>query len=58
MNLAMSTAPTKAVPADTSTATPKASVKATLAASTSPAAASAGNLDATLSAAPTESDAA
>lgn len=55
MNLAISTAPTKAVPADTSTAMPKASVKATFAAAANPPATSAGNLDATRSAAPTES---
>ena len=47
MNPAMSTAPVRATPADMSTATPSASVKAILAASSSPPATSAGSMDAT-----------
>ncbi len=47
MNTAMSTAPVRATPADMSTATPSASVKAILAASSSPPATSAGSMDAT-----------
>ena len=47
MNPAMSTAPVRATPADMSTATPSASVKAILAASSSPPVTSAGSMDAT-----------